>query len=247
MPAIIQGVLLPFLGTVLGAACVFFMKQEFRSDLRQILTGFAGGIMTAASIWSLLLPALAQAETAFQKLAFLPVVSGFLLGIGFLLYLEKRLPISVMQKKSLFLAVTIHNIPEGMAVGIACAGVMCQESGMTATSAFLLTLGIAIQNFPEGAIISMPMKADGTGRTKAFCFGALSGAVEPLACLVTFFTAGLFLPVMPFFLSFAAGAMIYVVIRELIPEMYTEQQFSAGVLSYAGGFVLMIILDVLFA
>lgn len=235
----IQGILLPFLGTAFGSACVFFMKQGFRSDLRRILTGFAGGIMTAASIWSLLLPAL---ETAL-----FPVAGGFLTGIGFLLISEKCLPVSVMQKKSLFLAVTIHNIPEGMAVGIACAGVLCQESGMTEAGVFMLTLGIAVQNFPEGAIISMPMNANGTDKRKAFWFGVLSGAVEPVACLLTFFTAGLTLPFMPFLLSFAAGAMIYVVIRELIPEMYTEQHFSAGVLSYAGGFVLMMILDVLFS
>lgn len=241
MLEISKGILLPFLGTSLGSACVFLMKNQFNLNLKRLLMGFAAGIMTAASIWSLLLPALEQSE-ALGRLAFLPVTGGFLTGIGCLLVLDRVLPAE--SSDMMMLSVTLHNIPEGMAVGIVYAGLLYGGSEMTPAAAFVLALGIAIQNFPEGAIISMPLQADGMKKLKSFWMGVLSGAVEPAAAVLTLFAAGFIIPVMPCLLSFAAGAMIYVVIKELIPEMYGDDSPYRGVLSFSGGFAFMMILDV---
>ncbi|MBR1530355.1 MAG: ZIP family metal transporter [Oscillospiraceae bacterium] len=249
MIEISKGILLPFLGTSLGSACVFLMKNQFSIKLKQILTGFAAGIMTAASVWSLLIPALEQSSVQLGRLAFLPAAGGFLLGIGFLLLLDQILPLENLNPDSrsntmMMLAVTLHNIPEGMAVGVVYAGLLYGGAEITPAAAMVLALGIAIQNFPEGAIISMPLKADGMKKTKSFWMGVLSGAVEPAAAVLTIFAAGLVIPVMPALLSFAAGAMIYVVIKELIPEMSDENNSNTGVLSFSGGFAVMMILDV---
>ncbi len=241
MLEISKGILLPFLGTSLGSACVFLMKNQFNLNLKRLLMGFAAGIMTAASIWSLLLPALEQSE-ALGRLAFLPAAGGFLTGIGCLLLLDRVLPAE--SSDMMMLSVTLHNIPEGMAVGIVYAGLLYGGSEMTPAAAFVLALGIAIQNFPEGAIISMPLKADGMKKSKSFWMGVLSGAVEPVAAVLTIFAAGFIIPVMPCLLSFAAGAMIYVVIKELIPEMYGDASPYKGVLSFSSGFAFMMILDV---
>jgi len=243
MIEISKGILLPFLGTSLGSACVFLMKNQFNLKIRQILTGLAAGIMTAASVWSLLIPALEQSSASLGRLAFLPATGGFLLGIGFLLLLDKFLPVENLNSNAMMmLAVTLHNIPEGMAVGVVYAGLLYGGADITPAGAMVLALGIAIQNFPEGAIISMPLKAEGMKKSKSFWLGVLSGAVEPAAAVLTLFAAGLVVPVMPALLSFAAGAMIYVVVKELIPEMGTES--NTGVLSFSGGFALMMILDV---
>ena len=243
MIEISKGILLPFLGTSLGSACVFLMKNQFNLKIRQILTGLAAGIMTAASVWSLLIPALEQSSASLGRLAFLPATGGFLLGIGFLLLLDKFLPVENLNSNAMMMiAVTLHNIPEGMAVGVVYAGLLYGGADITPAGAMVLALGIAIQNFPEGAIISMPLKAEGMKKSKSFWLGVLSGAVEPAAAVLTLFAAGLVVPVMPALLSFAAGAMIYVVVKELIPEMGTES--NTGVLSFSGGFALMMILDV---
>ncbi len=249
MIEISKGILIPFLGTSLGSACVFLMKNEFSQKLRRILMGFAAGIMTAASVWSLLIPALEQSAETLGKLAFLPAAGGFLLGIGFLLLLDRFLPIEIAEgesrsNKMMMLAVTLHNIPEGMAVGVVYAGLLCGGADITPAAALVLALGIGIQNFPEGAIISMPLKAEGMKKSKSFWMGVLSGAVEPLAAVLTLFAAGLVVPAMPCLLSFAAGAMIYVVVRELIPEMSVESRSGMGVMSFAAGFAVMMILDV---
>jgi len=249
MIEISKGILLPFLGTSLGSACVFLMKNQFNKKLKQILTGFAAGIMTAASVWSLLIPALEQSADQLGRLAFLPVSGGFLSGIGFLLLLDRILPLENLNPDSrsntmMMLAVTLHNIPEGMAVGVVYAGLLYGGAEITPAAAMVLALGIAIQNFPEGAIISMPLKAEGMKKAKSFWMGVLSGAVEPAAAVLTIFAAGLVIPVMPALLSFAAGAMIYVVIKELIPEMSDENNSNTGVLSFSGGFAVMMILDV---
>ena len=243
MLEISKGILLPFLGTSLGSACVFLMKNQFNLKLKRLLMGFAAGIMTAASVWSLLLPALEQ-SAALGRLAFLPAAGGFLVGIGCLLLLDRILPAE--SSDMMMLSVTLHNIPEGMAVGIVYAGLLYGGSEITPAAAFVLALGIAIQNFPEGAIISMPLKADGMRKLKSFWMGVLSGAVEPVAAVLTIFAASFIIPIMPCLLSFAAGAMIYVVIKELIPEMYGETSPYMSVLSFSGGFALMMILDVAF-
>ncbi len=243
MIEISKGILLPFFVISLGSACVFLMKNQFNLKIRQILTGLAAGIMTAASVWSLLIPALEQSSASLGRLAFLPATGGFLLGIGFLLLLDKFLPVENLNSNAMMmLAVTLHNIPEGMAVGVVYAGLLYGGADITPAGAMVLALGIAIQNFPEGAIISMPLKAEGMKKSKSFWLGVLSGAVEPAAAVLTLFAAGLVVPVMPALLSFAAGAMIYVVVKELIPEMGTES--NTGVLSFSGGFALMMILDV---
>ena len=249
MIEISKGILLPFLGTSLGAACVFLMKNQFTIKIRQILTGLSAGIMTAASIWSLLLPALEQSADTLGRLAFLPAAGGFLLGIAFLLILDNILPVEKFNPDGyshtmMRLAVTLHNIPEGMAVGVVYAGLLCGAEDITPAGAMILTVGIAVQNIPEGAVISMPLKADGMNPSKAFFMGVLSGAVEPAAAVLTLFAAGLVIPLMPILLSFAAGAMLYVVVKELLPETGTES--NIGVISFSGGFVLMMILDVAF-
>lgn len=253
---IFRGILIPFLGTALGAACVFFMKHTLSTGIQRALTGFAAGIMTAASVWSLLIPAMEQSAD-MGKLAFLPAVIGFLVGILFLLGLDHLIPHLHMNsseaegpksklKKTtmLVLAVTLHNIPEGMAVGVVYAGWASGNVSITAAAAMALSIGIAIQNFPEGAIISMPLRAEGMGKSKAFLYGTLSGVVEPIGAILTILAAGLVLPILPYLLSFAAGAMIYVVVEELIPEMSETPHSNVGTIFFAVGFALMMTLDV---
>ena len=254
--AVFYGILIPFLGTSLGAACVFFMKHDMSERLSRILTGFAAGVMVAASIWSLLIPAMDQSEE-MGKFAFIPAAAGFWGGILFLLLLDHIIPhlhrysVSAEGPKSrlqrttmMVLAVTLHNIPEGMAVGVVYAGFLAGGGQITVMSAFVLSLGIAIQNFPEGAIISMPLRAEGMSKPWAFAGGVLSGAVEPLGALLTILASGLVVPALPYLLSFAAGAMIYVVVEELIPEMSQGEHSDVGALTFALGFTLMMALDV---
>ena len=253
---IARGLLIPFLGTSLGAALVFFMKRELNLKLQNMLSGFAAGVMVAASIWSLLIPAMNQSSDK-GRLAFLPAFAGFWIGILFLLLLDRVIPHLHMNaekaegprskaKKTtmMVLAVTLHNIPEGMAVGAVFAGLISGTAEITAGGALALSIGIAIQNFPEGAIISMPLHAEGKTKAKAFFDGALSGAVEPAGALLTVLFAGIFVPAMPYLLSFAAGAMIYVVVEELIPEASEGEHSNVGVLTFAMGFTLMMALDV---
>ena len=248
--------LIPFLGTVLGSACVFFMKNGMSDPLQRSLSGFAAGVMTAASVWSLLIPALEQAEN-LGKWSFIPAAVGFWAGILFLLLLDRIIPhLHINEDKAegpksrlhkstmLLLAVTLHNIPEGMAVGVVYAGFLAENSGITAAGVLALSLGIAIQNFPEGAIISMPLKAQGIKKSGAFFKGAASGFVEPIGALITLAAAKLVLPALPYFLSFAAGAMLYVVVEELIPEMSAGEHSNIGTVFFAVGFCLMMILDV---
>ena len=250
------GLLLPFLGTTLGAACVFFMKGQMKPLVQKMLLGFASGVMVAASVWSLLIPAMDMSEE-MGKYAFIPAAAGFLLGILFLLGMERAVPhlhmgaecaegpkCSLKKTTMLVLAVTLHNIPEGMAVGVVFAGMLSQNTEITVAGAFALSVGIAIQNFPEGAIISMPLKSEGTGKGKAFLYGMLSGAVEPVAAVITILLAGFITPVLPYLLSFAAGAMLYVVVEELIPEASEGEHSNIGTIGFAAGFVLMMILDV---
>ena len=249
-------ILLPFAGTVLGAACVFVMRDTLHTKVQRILTGFAAGVMVAASIWSLLVPAMEQAE-AMGQWAFLPAVVGFWLGILFLLALDRTIPhlhqgssqpegphARLKRTTMLVLAVTLHNIPEGMAVGVVLAGWMAGNETITVTGALALSIGIAIQNFPEGAIISMPLRAEGMGKGQAFLYGALSGVAEPVAAVLTIWAAGLILPALPYLLSFAAGAMIYVVVEELIPEASAGEHSNLGTLFFAAGFTVMLALDV---
>ena len=253
---VLYGIMIPFLGTSLGAACVFFMKKSMGDVLQKILTGFAAGVMVAASVWSLLIPSLEQAES-LGKWSFVPAVTGFWLGILFLLVLDHVIPHlhmgsneaegpkSKLQKTTmLVLAVTLHNIPEGMAVGVVFAGFLAGNESITAMGALALALGIAIQNFPEGAIISMPLKAEGMSKGKAFLNGVISGIVEPVGALLTILAAGIVIPVLPYLLSFAAGAMIYVVVEELIPEMSEGHHSNIGTVFFALGFSVMMILDV---
>ena len=252
---IAEGILIPFLGTSFGAAMVFFLKKQISGTVQKALIGFAAGVMVAASFWSLLQPAL-EGSAAMGTLSFLPASIGFLVGIGFLLLLDVVTPHMHMDRQNegpqsgfkrttkLILAVTLHNIPEGMAVGVVYAGLLAGASGITAAGALTLALGIAIQNFPEGAIVSMPLLAEGMPRRRTFLMGVLSGAVEPVAAAVTVAAAGLVTPVMPYFLAFAAGAMMYVVVEELIPEMSEGKHSNVGTIAFALGFVLMMILDV---
>ncbi|MBR3494747.1 MAG: ZIP family metal transporter [Clostridia bacterium] len=252
---IAEGVLIPFLGTSLGAAMVFLLKKQISAGVQKALTGFAAGVMVAASFWSLLQPAL-ESSTHLGTLAFLPAAVGFLAGMGFLLVLDMITPHMHLDKQQegpqsgfkrttkLILAVTLHNIPEGMAVGVVYAGFLAGETGITAAGALALALGIAIQNFPEGAIVSMPLLAEGMPRRKTFWMGVLSGAVEPVAAVITLLAAGLVTPVMPYFLAFAAGAMLYVVVEELIPEMSEGKHSNIGTVAFSLGFVVMMILDV---
>lgn len=254
--AILPGLWIPFAGTALGAGCVFFMKKELGDKVRRALTGFASGVMVAASIWSLIIPAMDQSE-GMGSLSFLPACVGFWLGMLFLLFLDSVIPHLHMNadkaegpraklKKTtmMVLAVTLHNIPEGMAVGVVYAGLASGNSSITTGGALALALGIAIQNFPEGAIISMPLCAEGKSKSKAFLDGVLSGAVEPIGAFVTILAASFIIPAMPYLLSFAAGAMMYVVIEELIPEMSEGEHSNIGVIMFALGFTLMMALDV---
>lgn len=256
MFTVLQGIMIPFLGTTLGAACVFFMKKTLNPLLQRSLTGFAAGVMVAASIWSLLLPALEQSET-MGAWSFIPAAAGFWIGIVFLLLLDHVIPHLHMNSEKaegpksnlkkttmLVLAVTLHNIPEGMAVGVVYAGWYMESGQITAMGALALAIGIAIQNFPEGAIISMPLRAQGMKKIKAFIYGILSGIVEPIGALLTILAAGIVVPILPYLLSFAAGAMIYVVVEELIPEMSEGEHSNLGTIMFALGFSIMMILDV---
>lgn len=253
---IIAGITIPFAGTALGAACVFFMKKELGAKLQRALTGFASGVMVAASIWSLIIPAMEQAE-GLGRLSFIPACVGFWLGILFLLALDSFIPHLHMNaekaegpraklKKTtmMVLAVTLHNIPEGMAVGVVYAGLISGSTSISTGGALALALGIAIQNFPEGAIISMPLRAEGRSKGRAFLDGVLSGAVEPIGTVLTILAVGFIIPAMPYLLSFAAGAMMYVVVEELIPEMSAGEHSNIGVVMFAVGFTLMMTLDV---
>lgn len=250
------GLAIPFLGTAAGAACVFFMKRSLGDLVQRSLAGFAAGVMVAASIWSLLIPAIEQ-SAQLGRLAFFPAFVGFWLGILFLLALDHLIPhlhvgseqtegprSNLSRTAMMVLAVTLHNIPEGMAVGVMYAGFLSGSAQITAASALALSLGIAIQNFPEGAIISMPLRAEGEGKGRAFLGGVLSGAVEPLGAALTILAAHLIIPALPYLLSFAAGAMLYVVVEELIPEMSQGRHSNLGTVFFALGFSVMMVLDV---
>ena len=253
---VIWGLMIPFIGTATGSAMVYLMRGQMRPAIQKILTGFAAGVMIAASVWSLLLPAIDKSEE-LGLIGWLPPAVGFLLGMGFLLLLDTFTPhqhmgadepegIKTGAKKNtmLLLAVTLHNIPEGIAVGVVYAALAVGDASISLSSALALSLGIAIQNFPEGAIISMPLHAAGYSKRKAFSMGALSGIVEPAAALITVLLAHLLVPVLPYLLAFAAGAMIYVVVEELIPELQIGSHSNIGTIGVALGFTVMMILDV---
>lgn len=254
---IFWGLMIPFVGTTAGAACVFFLKNQLKPLVQKSLLGFASGVMVAASVWSLLIPAMDQSES-LGKLAFAPAAVGFLLGIAFLLLMDRITPhlhlgcdqaegpkTSLKKTTMLVLAVTLHNIPEGMAVGVVFAGMMTEQADITLMAAMALSIGIAIQNFPEGAIISLPLRSeDGMGKRKAFLYGAVSGVVEPAAAGLTILLFHIIHPMLPYLLAFAAGAMIYVVVEELIPEASEGEHSNIGTIGFAAGFVLMMILDV---
>lgn len=253
---IFLGLIIPFLGTSLGAACVFLIKGQLKPAIQKIFLGFASGVMVAASVWSLLIPAMEMSED-MGKFAFVPAATGFLLGIGFLLVMDKVVPhlhlgceenegpkCSLKKTTMLVLAVTLHNIPEGLSAGAVFAGVLSGNHMVTMAGAFALSIGIAIQNFPEGAIISMPLRGAGISKTRAFVYGSLSGIVEPVAGALTLLFASYVNPILPYLLSFAAGAMIYVVVEELIPEASEGEHSNAATIAFAIGFVIMMILDV---
>lgn len=253
---IFTGLLIPFLGTTLGSAMVFFMKNTLNKKVKKILLGFASAVMIAASVWSLLIPSIDMA-TEQGIIAWVPAAIGFMLGIAFLLVLDSLIPhlhldstkpegIKAKLKKTtmMIFAVTLHNIPEGMAVGVSFAGALIGNTGITMAGAFALALGIAIQNFPEGAIISMPLKAEGMSKGKAFLYGTLSGIVEPIGAIITILLTNSVIPILPYLLAFAAGAMIYVVVEELIPESQNGEHSNIGTIGVAIGFVLMMVLDV---
>ena len=253
---VLRGILLPFLGTTVGSACVFFMKGEMNRTLQRSLTGLAAGVMVAASVWSLLIPAMEQ-SSHMGKLAFLPAFIGLWGGFLFLLALDHLIPhlhlnsqcpegteCNLGRSTMMVLAVALHNLPEGMAVGVVLAGWMNGNETISAASALALSLGIAFQNLPEGAIISMPLRSGGMKRGKAFAYGVLSGVVEPIGAVLTILLASLVVPVLPYFLSFSAGAMLYVVVEELIPEMSEGEHSNIGTVFFALGFSLMMVLDV---
>ena len=250
------GILIPFLGTSLGAACVFFMRKALSESIQRALTGFAAGVMVAASIWSLLIPAIEQ-SSSMGSWSFVPAVAGFWAGVVFLLTLDHIIPHLHRNSKQtegprsrlgrttmMVLAVTLHNIPEGMAVGVVYAGYLSGSAQITAAGALALSLGIAIQNFPEGAIISMPLRAEGMKKGSAFAGGVLSGIVEPIGAVLTIMAARLIVPALPYLLSFAAGARLYVVVEELIPEMSQGEHSNLGTVFFAVGFSVMMVLDV---
>lgn len=250
------GLFIPFLGTMLGSAMVFFMKNKINHRIEKLLLGFAAGVMIAASIWSLMMPSIEMAEEQ-GKVAWIPAVIGFLLGVVFLLALDSLIPhlhlkndkpegLKSKLKKTtmMMLAVTLHNIPEGMAVGVTFAGVMIGNTGITIAGTIALAVGIAIQNFPEGAIISMPLKSQGISKTKAFLYGTLSGIVEPIGAIITMLLTSVIVPILPYLLSFAAGAMIYVVVEELIPESQSGEHSNIGTIGVTIGFSIMMVLDV---
>ena len=253
---LLYGLAIPFIGTTLGAAMVFFLKNNIKKSVEKLLLGFASGVMIAASIWSLIIPAIEMAEEQ-GKIGWVPPAIGFMLGIVFLLVLDSIIPHSHLDKEKpegvksklkkstmLVLAVTLHNIPEGMAVGVTFAGALIGNVEITLAGAFALSIGIAIQNFPEGAIISMPLRSEGISKSRAFLYGTLSGIVEPIAAIITILLTNIVVPILPYLLSFAAGAMIYVVVEELIPEAQAGEHSNIGTIGVAIGFVVMMILDV---
>ena len=253
---IIIGLLLPFVGTSLGAMTVLFMRKEINPDIQRMLTGFAAGVMMSASFWGLLLPAVEQTNPDMGKLSFFPAVAGFCLGMLFLLLIDTITPHmhldesvegpkkDIKKTTMLVLAVVIHNIPEGMAVGVVYAGLKSGNAVITASGALALSIGIAIQNFPEGAIISLPLRAEGMSRKKACLYGILSGVVEPIGAIITLELTGIVVPALPYLLCFAAGAMIYVVVEELIPEAVEGEHTNIGTLMFALGFSVMMVMDV---
>lgn len=251
------GIFIPFIGTVLGAACVFVMKNELKPLLQKTLLGFASGVMVAASVWSLLIPSIEMSKE-MGKMKFLPAALGFILGIGFLLLMDELvphihldsdkpegLPSTLKKTTMLVLAVTLHNIPEGMAVGVVFAGLLSEDSNITLAGAVALSVGIAIQNIPEGAIISLPLRSEGVSRKKAFSYGMVSGIVEPIAAGLTILLSGILQPILPYLLAFAAGAMIYVVVEELLPEASEGEHSNITTIGFAAGFLIMMILDVM--
>mgnify|MGYP000998158114 CR=1 FL=1 len=256
MIEVIEGVLIPFIGTTFGACFVLFMKKNLSTLVEKALNGFAVGVMVAASIWSLIIPAIEQSQY-MGKLSFIPATVGFWIGILFLLMLDHIIPhlhqhseeaegpkSNFSRTTKMVLAVTLHNIPEGMAVGVVYAGWLADSSQISIMSALVLSIGIAIQNIPEGAVISMPIHANGVSKKKAFIYGTLSGAVEPIGAIITIILSGIIIPVLPYLLSFAAGAMLYVVVEELIPEMSQGKHTDIGTVMFAVGFSLMMVLDV---
>ena len=254
---IVIGILIPLIGTTLGAACVFIMKKEINELINKGLIGFAAGVMVAASVWSLIIPSITMSSD-MDNFAFIPAAIGVIVGIAFMLLLDRIIPHlhynndkpeglkseKIRKTTMLVLAVLLHNIPEGMAVGVVFAGVMSQNSLITLSGALALSIGIAIQNFPEGAIISMPLRSEGISKCKSFLYGFLSGAVEPIGALLTILFSSTINPLMPYLLSFAAGSMIYVVVEELIPESSAGEHSNIGTIGFAAGFVIMMILDV---
>ena len=253
---ILSTIFLPFLGTVIGSGFVFFLKGQMNRTLQRSLTGFAAGVMVAASIWSLIIPAMEQSEH-LGKLAFFPAFVGVWGGFLFLLLLDKLIPhlhlnsqcpegmpCGLGKSTMMVLAVALHNLPEGMAVGVVAAGWLTGNESISAAAALALSLGIALQNLPEGAIISMPLKSNGMNRGRAFTYGALSGAIEPVGAILTILLADLLVPVLPYLLAFSAGAMLYVVVEELIPEMSEGEHSNIGTVFFAVGFTLMMVLDV---
>lgn len=254
--SILLGVTIPFIGTILGSFLVFFMKDKINEKIEKILLGFAAGVMIAASIWSLIIPSMNMSES-MGNWSFIPAAIGFLLGIFFLLILDTFIPhlhvnseepegvkSNLKNSTMLVIAVALHNIPEGMAVGVVLAGAYYGNTIITISGALALAIGIAIQNFPEGAVISMPLKSRGVSKQKSFLMGVLSGIVEPIAAVVTIFLLKYINPILPYVLSFAAGAMIYVVVEELIPESQAKKHTNLATISLAIGFTLMMILDV---
>lgn len=253
---IIIGILIPFAGTTLGAACVFLLRNKIKDQLNKALLGFASGVMVAAAVWSLLLPSI-ESSQAMERFAFIPAATGLALGMAFLLLLDRIIPhmhresdkpeglkSSLGQNTMLVLAVTLHNIPEGMAVGVVFAGLKTGNSNVTLAGAMALAIGIAVQNFPEGAIISMPLKNEGKGAGKAFLYGTLSGVVEPVAAFITVLLTRFIVPVLPYLLAFAAGAMLYVVVEELIPESTQGEHSNIGPIGFGVGFIVMMVFDV---
>ena len=253
---VIIGVILPFVGTTLGAGTIFFLKDSMGARLQKSLLGFASGVMLAASVWSLLIPSIEMSE-ANGGLAWLPAVVGFLAGMGFLLLLDSVIPhlhlnderpegkpSSLEKSFMLVLAVTLHNIPEGMAVGVVLAGILEGSTVITSAGALALSIGIAIQNFPEGAVISAPLVSNGLSKKKAFLYGTMSGIVEPAGAVLTILLTSFVTPVLPYILAFAAGAMVYVVVEELIPESQSGEHSNIGTVGVALGFALMMVLDV---
>lgn len=253
---IFLGLMIPFIGTTMGAACVLFMRNELKPLVQKSLLGFAAGVMVAASVWSLLIPAM-DMSSHMGKFAFVPAAAGFLLGIAFLLVLDRAIPhmhigseetegpgTTLNKSTMLVLAVTIHNIPEGISGGAVFAGLLTGSGDVTMAGAFALAVGIAVQNLPEGFIVSLPVRSEGGGRGKAFLYGTLSGVVEPVAGGITVLLAAYITPVLPYLLAFAAGAMIYVVVEELVPESAEGEHSNIGTIGFAAGFVLMMMLDV---